>query len=88
MRRTLTDKQIDRAMVIPPQDTRARARAEVVKKLTEHQVRYIVDWDQVYLENELSLNLRDPFETYEQETAAFIANISPFSLPWIRRERQ
>jgi proteasome accessory factor A len=88
MRRTLTDKQIDRAMVTPPQDTRARARAEVVKKLTEHQVRYIVDWDQVYLENERALNLRDPFDTYEQETAAFIADMSPFSLPWIRKERQ
>ncbi|OGG56473.1 MAG: hypothetical protein A3F84_19505 [Candidatus Handelsmanbacteria bacterium RIFCSPLOWO2_12_FULL_64_10] len=88
VRRTLTDKQIDRAMVTPPQDTRARARAEVVKKLTEHQVRYIVDWDQIYLENERALNLRDPFDTYEQETAAFISDMSPFSLPWIRKERQ
>ncbi len=84
MQRTLTDKQIARAMETPPQDTRARARAEVVRKLTEHQVRYIVDWDQIYLENERTLNLRDPFDTYEQETAAFIADMSPFGV-WTRR---
>ena len=32
-------------------------------------MRYIVDWDSVYLENEHHLNLRDPFCTYDEEVA-------------------
>ena len=88
MRRTLTDKQIARAVENPPQNTRAHARAAVVRALTEHQIRYIIDWDQVYLENERLLNLRDPFDTYEQEAGAFIADLpkASFNLPWGRRK--
>ena len=52
MRRVVTDKQIVQAEKNPPQDTRARARAAVVRALTENQVRYIIDWDSIYLENE------------------------------------
>ena len=89
MRRVVTDKQIVQAEKNPPQDTRARARAAVVRALTENQVRYIIDWDSIYLENEKLLNLRDPFKTYERETTAFIADMpkTPFNLQFFRRDR-
>jgi hypothetical protein len=76
-------------MEAPPQDTRARARAAGVEALARNQVRYIVDWDSIYLENERLLNLRDPFDTYEQETADFVADLpkAQLNLPWVRRER-
>ncbi len=81
--RVLTDEQIERARREPPQDTRARARSEVVRALSQNRVRYIVDWDSVYLENERHLSLRDPFETYDCETAEFIEAIrtAPASPP-------
>ena len=89
MRRVVTDKQIVQAEKNPPQDTRARARAAVVRALTENQVRYIIDWDSIYLENEKLLNLRDPFKTYERETTSFISDMpkTPFNLQFFRRNR-
>ena len=71
MQRVLTDEQVEKACGIPPQDTRAKARAALVKTLSENRVRYIVDWDSVYLENEHHLSFRDPFYTYDEEVKAF-----------------
>lgn len=77
--RVLTDKQIEEACTRPPQNTRAKARAALVKALSENRVRYIVDWDSVYLENEHHLSFRDPFHTYDEEVAAFAEEISAAS---------
>jgi proteasome accessory factor A len=71
MRRVLTEDQVDRAGREPPADTRALARGAVIKALSQGHVRYIVDWDSVYLENEHHLSFRDPFGTYDDETDAF-----------------
>jgi proteasome accessory factor A len=79
MERVLTDEQIEQACVCPPMDTRAKARSALVKVLSEHRVRYIVDWDSVYLENERHLSLRDPFHTYEEEATAFAEEIRTIS---------
>ena len=73
--RVLTDEQVDWACSHPPQNTRAKARAELVKTLSENRVRYIVDWDSVYLENENHISFRDPFQTYEEETTTFVEEI-------------
>ena len=73
--RVLTDEHVERSCTEPPQDTRARARSTVIKALAENRVRYIVDWDSVYLENEHHLSFRDPFEIYEREAAAFVDEI-------------
>jgi len=75
MQRVLTDEQIEKACVTPPQDTRAKARAALVRTLSENRVRYIVDWDSIYLENENHLSFRDPFSTYKEESEAFIKDI-------------
>ena len=75
----LTDEQIDRASFEPPQDTRAKGRSEAVQALSKNRVRYIVDWDSVYLENEHHLSFRDPFSTYEQEVQEFVEEIKSAS---------
>ncbi|MDA0747950.1 MAG: proteasome accessory factor PafA2 family protein [bacterium] len=79
VKRVLDDERINRAIHEPPQDTRAFGRSEVVRALSENRVRYIVDWDSVYLENERHLSLRDPFQTYEEEVGAFVEEIKTAS---------
>ena len=79
MRRVLTDEQILAATTTPPQDTRARARSEMVRTLSENRVRYIIDWDSIYLENEKHLSFRDPFSTYAEESRAFANEIKQAS---------
>lgn len=73
--RILTEEQIARAGDEPPADTRARGRSDVIRALSENRMRYIVDWDSVYLENESHLSLQDPFETYRDDAAEFIQEI-------------
>ena len=73
--RILTEEQIARAGDEPPADTRARGRSDVIRALSENRMRYIVDWDSVYLENESHLSLQDPFETYRDAAAEFIREI-------------
>ena len=66
------DEQVNRAIVKPPDDTRARARSKVMRALSGHKARYVIDWDSIYVEDEKYLNLDDPFLSYEAETDAFI----------------
>lgn len=84
----LTEERIERACFEPPQDTRAKARSTVVKALAKNRVRYIVDWDSVYLENERHLSFRDPFYTYDDEVAEFvdeICSVTPVPTRTMRR---
>ena len=66
------DEQVNQAIVRPPADTRARARSKVMRALSGHKARYVIDWDSIYVEDEKYLNLDDPFLSYEAETDAFI----------------
>ena len=75
MQRVLTDDRVERACHTPPADTRAKARAAMVKTLSKNRVRYIVDWDAVYLENEFHLSFREPFDTYDKEAEAFAEEV-------------
>ena len=72
MKRVIGEKRVNRAIVTPPGDTRARARSAVMRALTEQKARYVIDWDSIYVEDEKYLNLDDPFSTYEMETEEFI----------------
>ena len=72
MRQLVDEKLVNQAIANPPRDTRARARSAVMRALTEHKARYVIDWDSVYVENENYLNLDDPFQIYDGESAAFI----------------
>ena len=47
-KRMLTDEQIRSAVSNPPQNTRAKGRAEVIQQLIAHKWgRYLIDWDWV-----------------------------------------
>ncbi len=73
VRKVVSDEMVNRAIVTPPQDTRARARSAVMRELTDHKARYVIDWDSIYVEDEMYLNLDDPFRTYDFEASEFIA---------------
>ena len=73
MKQVVDEKLVNRAIANPPQDTRARARSEVMRALTRQKARYVIDWDSIYVEDEKYLSLDDPFRTYPEETVAFIA---------------
>ncbi len=73
MERVTTDQQIARAMVEPPGDTRAYGRGKIVEALIQRpHVRYIIDWDAVFVEPRRQITLRNPFSTYAREAQRFI----------------
>ncbi len=75
--RVLSDADINRAVLYPPQNTRAKGRAAVISQLIEHKWgRYLIDWDWVRVDKDRHLELRNPFHTYEAEADAFIKAMS------------
>lgn len=76
MRRVCSDDQLHEAISIPPQDTRARGRAIVIKELIERKWgRYLIDWDWVRIDKDRHLELRNPFHTYEAEAQMFMQGL-------------
>ena len=76
-KRMLTDEQIRNAVSNPPQNTRAKGRAEVIQQLIAHKWgRYLIDWDWVRVDKDRHLELRNPFHTYEEEAEAFTQSLS------------
>lgn len=75
--RVLNDADINRAVLYPPQNTRAKGRAAVISQLIEHKWgRYLIDWDWVRVDKDRHLELRNPFHTYENEAEAFTRGLS------------
>ncbi len=76
-RRVCTDAQIENATHTPPQNTRARGRAEVIQQLIQRKwSRYLIDWDWVRVDKDRHLELRNPFHTYAAEAEAFVRDLS------------
>lgn len=48
---------------VPPRDTRANVRSELMRTLMEREGRYFIDWGVVDLEGFQTLHLLDPFDT-------------------------
>ncbi|NLI01237.1 MAG: proteasome accessory factor PafA2 family protein [Chthonomonadales bacterium] len=90
IQRVTTDSQIARAMVEPPSNTRAQARGRIVEALIQRpHIRYIVDWDAVFVEPRRQITMRDPFFPYAREAASFIASMpSSGSYSGRRRSRR
>ena len=75
-RRICTDEQIDSSTRNPPQNTRAKGRAEVIQQLIARKWnRYLIDWDWVRVDKDSHLELRNPFHTYEEEAAEFVRSL-------------
>lgn len=76
-KRILTDDEIQHALMNPPQNTRAKGRAEVIASLIEHKWgRYLIDWDWVRVDKDRHLELRNPFHTYEEEAESFTRSLT------------
>ena len=88
MRRILTNGQIREACTNPPMDTRAKARSDMIKVLLKNRMRYLVDWDSVYLENERHLTFRDPFCTYDDDVAKLTQEIEKESKEIVEKALQ
>jgi proteasome accessory factor A len=72
MERLIPHHEIARATVVPPSNTRANARAQIISKLIASRSRdYVIDWDLVYLAKNRHLDLKNPFDTYTNETESF-----------------
>ncbi len=76
MRRLVTDAEVEAAITIPPQNTRALGRGYIVSQLLAKQgTRYVIDWDAVYIERNRQLDLKNPFNTYEKEAIRFLKGV-------------
>ena len=63
-------------MSTPPSNTRAQARGIVVQQLLENPgIRYVIDWDAIYVERNRQLDLKNPFVTYEKEAQRFLRGL-------------
>ncbi|MBV9467829.1 MAG: proteasome accessory factor PafA2 family protein [Abitibacteriaceae bacterium] len=77
MRRVCTDEQIENCTHTPPQNTRAKGRADVISQLIQRRWgRYLIDWDWVRVDKDRHLELRNPFHTYEAEAEAFTRGLA------------
>jgi proteasome accessory factor A len=73
IRRITDDRAIQHATSHPPSNTRARGRAETVKRLLhKHRRTYAVDWDLIWLGKDAYLPLPDPHNTYLKEVEEFL----------------
>jgi proteasome accessory factor A len=76
MLRLTTDEQVEEAVLNAPENTRAFGRGQVVNHLLAHPgARYVIDWDAIYIERNRQLDLKNPFHTYDKESARFVRGI-------------
>ncbi len=76
MRRLVTDEEVKEAITTPPQNTRALGRGQIVSQLIERKdIRYVIDWDAVYIERNRQLDLKNPFNTYVTEASRFMRGV-------------
>jgi proteasome accessory factor A len=66
LRHRVRELDVNGAVLHPPQDTRARIRGEVVRRLSAAGVVYGAEWTRIYEKDGLQLDLSDPFETEER----------------------
>ncbi len=72
IQRATTDKRIYEATLMPPANTRAQGRGIVINKLLAGNSRdYVIDWDLIYINKRLHLELKNPFHTYTDEARTF-----------------
>ncbi len=75
--RVVSDAEIDKAMVQPPQTTRARLRGEFVAAAQDAGRDYTVDWVHLKLNDQAqrTVLLKDPFEPVDERVDRLIASM-------------
>ncbi len=77
MDRVVTDDDISRALVQPPQTTRARLRGEFIKAAKEHNRDFTVDWVHLKLNDQAQRTVlcKDPFRAVDDRVDKLIASL-------------
>ncbi|MBI5156412.1 MAG: Pup--protein ligase [Acidimicrobiia bacterium] len=77
MDRVVTDEDVDRALVQPPQTTRARLRGEFIKAAKEHNRDFTVDWVHLKLNDQAQRTVlcKDPFRAVDERVEKLIASL-------------
>jgi proteasome accessory factor A len=77
MDRTVTDKQIQKAMRDPPQTTRARLRGEFIRQAKAKRRDYTVDWVHLKLNDQAQRTVlcKDPFKAVDERVDQLIAHM-------------
>jgi proteasome accessory factor A len=93
MQRVTTDNQIQNAIKSSPKNTRAKARVHIMRELFRRKIHHIVDWDLIHSNFGESFDMKDPFETYDNEVSSFLKRLSktpsrPPGTPEAKRSRR
>ena len=75
--RMCNDDDIDNAVDIPPQTTRARLRGEFIKRAKERKRDYTVDWVHLKLNDQAQRTVlcKDPFKSRDERVEKLIASL-------------
>jgi proteasome accessory factor A len=75
--RMCVDGDIDAAVDIPPQTTRARLRGEFIKRAKERKRDYTVDWVHLKLNDQAQRTVlcKDPFKSRDERVEKLIASL-------------
>lgn len=65
----------ERAMLHPPQDTRARGRSAAVAHFQKTNLSYVINWDSISCENQSHFPMSDPFLDYEKPIQKFLQRL-------------
>ena len=75
--RICTDADINTAIDVPPQTTRARLRGEFVKRAKEKNRDYTVDWVHLKLNDQAQRTVlcKDPFKSHDERVDRLIETL-------------
>jgi proteasome accessory factor A len=75
--RICDDSEIDEAMEVPPQTTRARLRGEFIRVAKERKRDYTVDWVHLKLndQSQRTVLCKDPFRSHDERVENLIASL-------------
>ena len=75
--RICDDREIDEAVDIPPQTTRARLRGEFIRRAKERKRDYTVDWVHLKLNDQAQRTVlcKDPFRSHDERVEKLIASL-------------
>jgi proteasome accessory factor A len=75
--RTVSDRDIEAAMTIPPQTTRARLRGAFIKRAQERKRDYTVDWVHLKLNDQAQRTVlcKDPFKARDDRVERLISSL-------------
>jgi proteasome accessory factor A len=75
--RVCTDDEIDAAIEMPPQTTRARLRGEFIRRAKERKRDYTVDWVHLKLNDQAQRTVlcKDPFRAHDDRVEKLIASL-------------